>query len=81
MQKIDQDTWKDVSTRYVSSSIKELKHWKPPGVENISNYWIKYLKALFLLLTVVINAIITNPASTPTWLIEGKTTLIHKKWR
>jgi len=27
----------------------------------------------------VINEIITNPSSTPTWLNEGRTTLIYKK--
>ena len=79
MKEVDQDIWRGVNIGEVASYVKELKNWKSPGVNKIQNYWIKHLKALFPLLTTLIDEIITNPSSPPTWLNEGRTTLIYKK--
>ena len=79
MQNVDQDTWAKTSEEEVAVAVKNLKNWKTPGVDKVQNYWIKHLRSLFPLLTDAINLIVTDPEMAPTWLTEGKTTLMYKK--
>ena len=78
MKSIKRDTWADFTTTQLTETTKRLANWKAPGIDQVHNFWIKYLTALHPALTRAANKIIHHPETAPTWLTTGATTLIHK---
>jgi len=58
--------------------IKRTANWKAPGIDQVQNFWIKHLTALHERLTQALEKTINNPQHAPTWITQGRTTLIHK---
>ena len=72
-------TWVDVSVTQIGDITSRLANWKAPGLDQVQNFWLKYLVALHPTMAKVCNVVAKNPALAPPWLTGGRTTLIHKK--
>ena len=78
MTSIENDKWTDFTTAQLTATTKKLANWKAPGIDQVQNFWIKYLTALHPTLIKNANEIINKPDSAPQWLMTGTTTIIHK---
>ena len=75
---IENDNWTDFTTAQLTTATKKLANWKSPGIDQVQNFWIKYLTALHPTLIKNANKIINKPKTAPQWLTTATTTLIHK---
>ena len=48
-------------------------------MDQVQNYWYKYMPVLHLRLCDALNDVVLHPDKLPNWLLCGLTTLIHKK--
>ena len=78
MKPIERDKWTDFTQTQLIETTKKLANWKAPGINQVQNFWIKYLTALHPALTKATNEVINHPKNAPKWLTTGTTTLIHK---
>ena len=74
-----QADWVDISSKNLGESIKNLSNWKAPGLDQVQNFWLKYLTVLHPTMLNLFNKNVKNPENAPLWLTGGRTTLIHKK--
>lgn len=83
-----EEKYKDVETQQltlisleeVQGKVKKLTNWKAPGKDGIHNYWIKKLTSLHPILCVAANKVIKlEDQNALQWLLDGRTTLIHKQ--
>ena len=72
-QKIEQFTVQEVSV-----AIRKTHNFKAPGLDGIQNIILKKLTNLHPSLCYCFNALIKE-TSVPSWLLQGRTTLIQKK--
>lgn len=62
----------------IKSSISKKRNWSSPGVDKITNYWMKKITAAHEGLAVAVTEIINNEQSLPQWLCEEKCIMIPK---
>lgn len=62
----------------IKSSICSKKNWSSPGVDKITNYWMKKITEAHEGLAIALTKIINNEQSLPQWLCEGKCIMIPK---
>ena len=79
METINEAQWKEITICEIQQGCKKLANWKAPGLDQVQNFWLKYLTALQPKLTELMNKTIKNQTELPTWMTKGRTTLIHKK--
>ena len=79
METINEAQWKEITICEIQQGCKKLANWKAPGLDQVQNFWLKYLTSLQPKLTELMNKTIKNPTELPTWMTKGRTTLIHKK--
>ena len=75
---IEQQTFNDISTNEIRSSIENFANWKSPGIDNIQNFWWKHFTSTHESFAKLTNAMILEPKTMPEWLTTGKTTLVPK---
>ena len=75
---IKEQSWVDVSYTDLTSQLNKTMNWKAPGLDLVPNYWLKNLNVLQQPLACALNECVTNPESTPQWLVTGKSTLLPK---
>ena len=78
MSEITEPKWEKITEETISLICRRLANWKAPGKDQVQNFWIKKLTALHPTLAKMMESIVQNPAITPQWMTEGRTTLIHK---
>eukprot|EP00794_Sanderia_malayensis_P004130 gene4130-biopygen2591 len=70
MELFDEDLWDQVW--------KKLKAFEAPGPDGIRNYIYIQIQAVYDCLKRFIVRMVDGEAEIPRWLMEGRTTLIHK---
>ena len=75
---ITPDIWENIDEEIFKLNVKKISNWKAPGIDQVQNFWIKKLTPLHLPLINAYNTICLNPTTMPSWMTEGKTTLIPK---
>ena len=70
--------WKDIEDGEVTLALKKASNWKSPGIDRVSNFWLKNLERLHGSLTTAYNDIVRNPEKSPEWLTQGLTYLLPK---
>lgn len=63
----------------VAMTVKRMKNWTTAGIDNIHNYWWKYLPSTHGVLARLLNAALENPEKIPKFLTQGTTYMIFKK--
>ena len=71
-------TWDPISTDEVKMALKNASNWKSPGVDGVTNYWLKMFGNLHQSLADAYNHIINTPEEAPQWLTQGTTYLLPK---
>ena len=66
-------------SRTTYQGVQKLANWKAPELDQVQNFWFKYLVALHPLLDKLIDHIIIKSEDAPRWITGGCTVLIHKK--
>ena len=75
---VPNQNWCDISITETVTAIKKTSNWKAPGIDKISNFWIKYLTSIHEDLRIAYNDIMRNPNNCPEWLTQGTTFLLPK---
>ena len=78
MKNIEAAKWKTISQEELTKIIKRTANWKAPGIDQVQNFWLKHLTSLHERLAQALEKTINNPQHAPTWITQGRTTLIHK---
>ena len=78
MENVVTAKWQDLTESDLLKGCKRLANWKSPGLDQVQNFWLKYLTALQPKLTEIINHIVKNPTIAPKWFTRGRTTLLYK---
>ena len=73
-----------VTGEMVSKCLGKKKNWSSPGLNKITNYWLKLPSpihpSLAIAITRIINTKLNNTVSIlPVWMPEGRTVMIAKK--
>ena len=76
--KIDRMEWDSITETELKIAINAAANWKAPGVDGITNFWLKTLTATHASLAYAFNNLIANNHNMPLWLTKGKTFLIPK---
>ncbi|KAL1448298.1 hypothetical protein WDU94_008925 [Cyamophila willieti] len=76
----DIPTMNEISITYndIQKATKYLSNWKSPGMDNIQNYWIKYLTNCHNVLAKQFQECVQDPKKMPSFLTEGITYMIPK---
>ena len=78
LDEIEIQPWSPISIAEAKASIARSSNWKAPGIDKISNFWIKYLHSTHEDLTSAFNDIVLHPEKCPIWLTQGNTFLLPK---
>ena len=70
--------WTPISVTEVTTATSKMGNWKSPGVDEVTNFWLKKLPSTHSHLAAAYNDIIEDPSKIPRWLTEGKTILLPK---
>ena len=54
-----------------------MPNWKSPGLDCIQGFWLKRFSNLHQIIAGILNKELQSP-STPKWMVESSTVLIHK---
>ena len=69
-----------ITKETVYNCVKKKKNWTSPGLDKITNFWIKEFSSLHALLADAITTLINDSSkSLPSWLAEGRTVMLPKK--
>ncbi|XP_044760256.1 uncharacterized protein LOC123317689 [Coccinella septempunctata] len=63
----------------VAMTVKRMKNWTTAGIDNIHNYWWKYLPSTHGVLARLLNSALENPNKIPKFFTQGMTYMIFKK--
>lgn len=74
---IERMEWENIKEEELKAAINATSNWKAPGMDGITNFWLKRLHAIHKPLTTAYNDIISG-TQTPLWMTKGKTHLIAK---
>jgi hypothetical protein len=77
-EKIDNMNWMPIKTIEITSFLSKTHNWKPPGSDQIRNFWLKAFPATHSYNTKFINTITEEPKQMPDWLTTGITYLLPK---
>ena len=78
MIEIDKQHWEKMESIELSAALAKSQKWKPPGLDEIPNFWLYSLTPIHDPLAHCLTNIIQNPDVTPDWLTEGITYLLPK---
>ena len=56
---------KNISSKNVSDALAKTQKWKPPGVDQVTNFWLFQLKCSHLYLATALNNAIEQPETVP----------------
>ena len=76
---MEEQPWDKIKTEKLTSACKKIANWKAPGLDQVQNFWLKYLVALHPILAKLIDHIIIEPEDETEWMNVGPTVIIHKK--
>ena len=68
-----------VNREVINKCLQKKKNWSSPGLDRITNYWLKFFTSLHISLASAISSLINHIGTIPEWLSEGRTILIPKK--
>jgi len=73
-----------VTDEMVSKGLRKKKNWLSPGLNKITNHWLRLLSpihhSLAIVITRVINSKLNNTVSiVPVWMLQGQTVMTPKK--
>ena len=68
--------WKDLEQEDIIISLKRA--WRSPGIDKVSNFWLKNLDEVQEDMVREYSKIIQNAENTPSWLNQGLTYLLPK---
>ena len=75
---IKEQDWTGISSEEVSTQLSKSMNWKSPGVDGLSNFWLKNMQCCFPLLAKTMTAFVEEPELLPEWVVRGRTTLLPK---
>ena len=75
---INTQQWVTIDITETTEAIKRTQNWKAPGIDQLTNFWIKKITSVHCDLTVNFNEMIENPEIAPKWLTTGITSLLPK---
>ena len=67
-----------ITTEKVAMRLKHFANHKKPGIDKVSNFWLKQLTALHQHYSNCFNRLLKGNETAPSWLMEGDTSLIPK---
>ncbi|XP_044760812.1 uncharacterized protein LOC123318260 [Coccinella septempunctata] len=67
-----------ITTEDVNNTIRRMKNWTTPGVDNIHNYWWKSLKSTHKVLARLFQESLQSPESIPKYFTQGATCMLPK---
>jgi len=73
-----QQEWNDIKKIEVTLVLKKASNWKSPGLDKVTNFWLKHMDALHEDLAREYTKIIKTPMGSPHWLTQGLTYLLPK---
>ncbi|KAI5731018.1 hypothetical protein M8J77_003330 [Diaphorina citri] len=62
----------------ITNTMKDAHNWKAPGIDKLTNFWLKYLKCMHKHLAASLQNIMEHPTLAPDWLTQGITYLLPK---
>eukprot|EP00957_Ditylum_brightwellii_P071333 5422631-Ditylum_brightwellii.AAC.1 len=62
---VKEESWQDITTDELQTTIRKLKNWKASGADGVHNYWYKHLPSLQLRLCNALNQVILDPTTLP----------------
>ena len=63
---INTQQWVTIDITETTEAIKRTQNWKAPGIDQLTNFWIKKITSVHCDLTVNFNEMIENPEITRT---------------
>ena len=75
---VKEQAWTDVTEEEVSEQLCKSMNWKAPGVDGLSNFWLKSIPCAHKLIAKSMNKYIKWPGGMPDWVIKGRATLLPK---
>lgn len=67
-----------ITTEYIARKLTQFFSHKKPGIDKVSNFWLKQLTALYQHYKNSFNRLLKEEEAAPSWLLEGDTNLIPK---
>lgn len=68
----------EITAEEVTRVIAKSHNWKAPGLDNVTNYWIKHLGCTHKIIAKIFNMYMASPATVPKNLTQGVTYLLPK---
>ena len=69
-----------VTKEIIHKCLKKKKNWSAPGLDKITNFWLKHLSSLHHPIATAVTSLINSvPSVLPDWISEGRTVMIPKK--
>ena len=75
---VETQQWEAIDTTETTEAINRTQNWKAPGIDQLTNFWIKKITSVHSDLATVYNDIVENPEKAPKWLTTGITSLLPK---
>ena len=76
--KVKEQSWDGISKNEINNQLMKSMNWKAPGVDYLSNFWLKNMPSSFPLLAESMNSFVAKPELLPDWVVRGRTTLLPK---
>lgn len=67
-----------ITTEKIARKLSHFANHKKPGIDKVSNFWLKQLTALHQHYKNCFNRLLKEKEAPPSWLLEGDTSLIPK---
>ena len=75
---VKQQEWERITDNEIRSQLMRSMNWKAPGIDSLSNFWLKHMPCCYKLLAHTMNEYIEKPEIMPDWVVRGRTTLLPK---
>ena len=75
---VKEQSWDGITENEINNQLMKSMNWKAPGVDCLSNFWLKNMPSSFPLLAESMNSFVANPELLPDWVVRGRTTLLPK---
>ena len=75
---VNEQIWTGVTDDEVKTQLSRSMNWKAPGIDCLSNFWLKSMPCCFKFLASTMNNYIEQPSLLPEWVVRGRTTLLPK---
>ena len=70
---VKQQEWERITDNEIRSQLMRSMNWKAPGIDSLSNFWLKHMPCCYKLLADTMNEYIEKPEIMPDWVVRGRT--------